>query len=74
MEEDPLSQLIAAGLVVRRHLENEPILQTAVSVASRNGWKRALLAWLERLWTFYEGTGETAKATATRQRIDLIGK
>ena len=57
MEEDPLSQLIAAGLAVRRHLENEPILQTAVSVASRNGWKRALLAWLERLRTFYEASG-----------------
>ncbi len=74
MEEDPLSQLIAAGLSVRRHLESEAILQTAVSAASRNGWKRALLAWLERLRTFYEASGEVAKAAAVRQRIDLIGK
>ena len=74
MEDDSLSQLIAAGLAVRRHLESEAILQTAVSAASRNGWKRALLAWLERLRTFYEGSGEVAKAAAVRHRVDLIGK
>jgi hypothetical protein len=74
MEDDPLSQLIAAGLAVRHHLENEAILQTAVSAASRNGWKRALLVWLERLRTFYEATGDAAKAAAVRHRIDLIGK
>ncbi len=74
MEDDPLSQLIATGLAVRRHFENEVILQTAVSAASRNGWKRALLAWLERQRTFYEATGDAAKAAAVRHRIDLIGK
>jgi hypothetical protein len=74
MEEDPLSQLIAAGLSVRRHLESEAILQAAVSAASRNGWKRALLAWLERLRAFYEASGEVAKAAAVGRRIDLIGK
>jgi hypothetical protein len=74
MADDPLSQLIAAGIAVRRHLESETILQTAVSAASRNGWKRALQAWLERLWTWYESTGAAAKAAAVRQRIDLMGK
>ncbi|MDP1991665.1 MAG: hypothetical protein Q8K00_11640, partial [Syntrophales bacterium] len=74
IEEDPLSQLIAAGLSVRSQIESEAILQVAVSAASRNGWKRALLAWLERLRTFYEGKGDSAKAAAVRQRIDLIGK
>ncbi|OHE23875.1 MAG: hypothetical protein A2X92_00600 [Syntrophus sp. GWC2_56_31] len=74
MADDPLSQLIAAGLSLRRHPENEAILQTAVSTASRNGWKRTLLAWLDRLQTFYAATGDTAKAGAVRQRIDLIGK
>jgi hypothetical protein len=74
MADDPLSQLIAAGISIRRHLENEAIIQAAVSTASRNGWKRALLVWLERLRTFYAATGDAAKATAVRQRIDLIGK
>lgn len=74
MEDDPLSQLIAAGLAVRRHMENEAILRIAMNTASRNGWKRALLAWLERLRTFYEATGDSAKAAAVRQRIELIEK
>lgn len=74
MEDDPLSQLIAAGLAVRRHLENEAILQTAVGTASRNGWKRALLVWLDRLRTFYAAAGDTAGAAAVRARIDLIEK
>jgi hypothetical protein len=74
MEEDPLSQLIAVGLSVRRQIESEAILQLAVSAASRNGWKRALLAWLERLRTFYEASRDVAKAATIRQRIDLIGK
>ena len=74
MGDDPLSQLIAAGLAVRRHLENEAILQTAVGTASRNGWKRALLVWLERLRTSYEAAGDTVRAAAIRQRIELIEK
>jgi hypothetical protein len=69
---DPLSRLIAAGLTIRRHPENEALLRTAVETASRNGWKRALLAWLKRLGAFYEASGEAAKAAAIRQRIDLI--
>lgn len=74
MEDDPLSQLIAVGLAVHRHLENEALLQTAVSTASRNGWKRALLVWLERLRTFYSAAGDPARAAAVRERIDLIEK
>lgn len=74
MADDPLSQLIAAGLSIRRHLETESILQAAVGSASRNGWKRALLIWLERLRTFYAAAGDTAKAAAVRKRIDLTEK
>jgi hypothetical protein len=72
MKDDSLSRLIAAGIAVRINLESEAILKVAVETASRNGWKRALLAWLERLLTLYEATGDAAKATAVRQRIDLM--
>ncbi len=71
---DPLSRLIAAGLVVRSGPENESLLQDAVETASQNGWKRALIAWLERLSRFYEKSGEVAKAATVRQRLDLITK
>jgi len=70
--DDPLSRLIAAGIAVRSHTESETLLTMAADTASRNGWKRALLAWLKRLGGFYEASGEAAKAAAVRQRIDLI--
>lgn len=72
MEEDPLSRLIAAGIAVRLKMESEAILKVAVDTASRNGWKRALLAWLERLRSFHEAAGDGTKAAAVRQRIDLM--
>jgi hypothetical protein len=74
MEDDPVSQMIASGVAIRSHIERETILQTAVDTASHNGWKRALLAWLKRLETFYQEAGNSAKATETRQRINLIEK
>jgi hypothetical protein len=69
---DPLSRLIASGLSVRHGLETETILRTAVETASQNGWKTALLAWLDRLKSFYEAMGNAEKASAIRSRIDLI--
>jgi hypothetical protein len=70
--DDPLSRLIASGLAVRHRLENDAILQTAVETASRNGWKRALLAWLERLKSSHEAAGDAAKASSTQSRIDMM--
>lgn len=72
MADDPLSLLIAAGIAVRHNMESETILRAAVDTASRNGWKRALLAWLERLHAFHDTAGDGAKAAAVRQRIDLM--
>jgi hypothetical protein len=72
IEDNPVSQLIAAGLAVRNHLESEEIIQAAVNAASVNGWKAALLAWLERMAAFYESKGETTKARTVRQRMELI--
>ncbi len=69
---DPLSRLIAAGLAVRHKLETEAILQTAVETASQNGWKMALLAWLERLKSFYEAAGSAEKALAIESRIEIM--
>jgi hypothetical protein len=43
-----------------------------VETASRNGWKTALLAWLERLRSFYEAAGQNEKASSIRSRIELV--
>ncbi|MDO9230773.1 MAG: hypothetical protein Q7U03_14565, partial [Syntrophales bacterium] len=70
--EDPLPRLIAAGLAVSHRLENDAILQIAVETASQNGWKRALLAWLERLQSSHEAAGNAEKASAIQSRIDMM--
>jgi hypothetical protein len=70
--EDPLSKLIAAGLFIQKNTYDEGILKIAIDTASQNGWKKALLAYLEKLLFFYETKKETEKAANITQRIQLI--
>lgn len=70
--DDPLSRLIASGIAVRQGLETESVLRTSVKTASQKGWKRALLAWLERLKSFHDAAGDAAKASAIQSRINLM--
>jgi hypothetical protein len=70
--EDPLSKLIAAGLLIQKNTYDEEILKIAIDTASQNGWKKALLAYLEKLLLLYETKKETEKAANIAQRIQLI--
>jgi hypothetical protein len=70
--EDPLSRLIAAGFLVQQDKCDEECLKITIDTASKNGWKKALLAYLERLQTFYETKKEMEKATIVRNKIELI--
>jgi alkylhydroperoxidase/carboxymuconolactone decarboxylase family protein YurZ len=70
--EDPVSQLIAVGILVRMGQENEALLQRAIATASAEGWKKALLAYLARLQAYYAGKQEMSKALTIEQRINLI--
>lgn len=70
--EDPLSQLIALGIIVRLRQDNEDVLKKAIAAASAQGWKKPLLVYLARLQSYYEGKKETDKATGIQQRIKLI--
>jgi hypothetical protein len=70
--DDPVSKLIAIGLIIKYHLENEAILNIAAETASRNGWKRTLLVYLEKLKSFYETKREPEKASKIQQQIQLI--
>lgn len=69
---DPLSKLITTGFLVQQDKCNEGCLKIAVDTASRNGWKKALLIYLEKLQYFYETKKETEKATNVRNKIELI--
>jgi hypothetical protein len=70
--EDPLSRLIAAGLLVRLDRYDERCLRIAIDTASKNGWKKALLVYLEAIRKFYENKKELEKAANTKRRIELI--
>lgn len=69
---DPLSKLIVTGLLVRHHRCPEMILKAAADTASENGWKKALVAYLEKLQSFYEAEKEMEKAANVQRRIQLI--
>ncbi len=70
--EDPLSRLVMTGLLVRYGYDNEELLNGAVEAASRQGWKKALLVYLNRLQAFYEQRQESEKADKIKQKILLI--
>lgn len=70
--QDPLSQLIAIGILMRLRQDDEALMNQAIATASHEGWKKAVLIYLERLKLFYEGKQEMKKALAIEQRINLI--
>ncbi len=70
--EDPLSRLIAIGIVIQSGENGVQLLQTAVDTASANGWKKALLIYLEKLADYYTMKKEPETATGIRKRIDLM--
>ena len=69
---DPVSRLVAAGVWVKHLPYDENILQKAIDTASAGGWRRPLLAYLEKLHAFYSESGDTDKARAMRNRIELL--
>jgi hypothetical protein len=70
--DDPLSRLIAAGVLLRGQRANPQVLQVAVDTASGQGWRRPLLAWLKVQLLRAEQAGDRAEAERLRRRIDLV--
>lgn len=71
---DPLSRLIACGIVVKYLPYDENILQIAINTAADQGWSRPLWAYLTRLERYYLDHGQTIKAQNIRERLDLLKK
>ena len=68
---DPLSQLVAAGVLFRAGRASPAVLQQAVDTASGQGWRRPLLAWLGVQLQLAEKGGDTEAAARLRRRIAL---
>lgn len=69
---NPLSRLIAAGILQIRGQLGEVDVQAAVDTASLQGWRRALLAWLGLQLKSAQAQGEQDKAAQIQRRIALV--
>ena len=70
--EDPLSRLIAAGVLFEGRRATPQALQIAVDTASAQGWRRPLLAWLTVQLRRAEQAGASSEAERLRRRIDIV--
>jgi len=68
---DPLSKLVASGVLLRANKATPALLADAVETASAQGWRRPLLAWLGVQAMRAEQAGDAAEAQRIKRRIDL---
>ena len=70
--EDPFARLVAAGVLMRRSAATPDAVAAAVETASRQGWRRPLLAWLGVQARLAEERGDPEEAARVRRRMDLV--
>jgi len=68
---DPLSRLVAAGVLLQTGKANPSVISQAIDTASAQGWRRPLLAWLGVELRRVEQGGNAAEADRLRRRIEL---
>lgn len=68
---DPLSRMVAAGALLRANRATPELVTTAINTASAQGWRRAVLAWLNVQLQRAEQAGDSAEAERLRRRIKL---
>jgi len=69
--EDPVSRLVAAGVLFRRNQATPELLAVATETASEQGWRRPLLAWLGVAAQRAEQAGAVEEAQRLRRRMAL---
>lgn len=69
---DPLSRLVAAGVMLRAGSASPELLQLGVDTASEQGWRRALMAWLLLQCKALEQAGDSSAAAAIDRRLKLL--
>jgi hypothetical protein len=70
--EDPLSRLVAAGVLLRRNQATPGVIAQAVEIASAQGWRRPLLAWLKVAQQRAQAGGAVDEVARLQRRMDLI--
>lgn len=67
--EEPLSRLVHAGVALRAGAITPAEIAAAVEIASAQGWRRPLVAWLEVAARRAEAAGEREAAARLRRRL-----
>lgn len=70
--EDALSRLVAAGVAFRAATVTPAQIAAAIDLASAQGWRRPLLAWLEVEAKRAEAAGDREAAERLRRRMALV--
>ncbi len=70
--EDPLSRLVAAGVLLKSGRATPGVIGTAVDTASARGWRRPLLAWLGVQRDRALAASATEEAARLQRRMDLV--
>ena len=70
--EEPLSQLVSAGLRMKSGTLTPPDISAAIDAASSQGWRRPLLAWLSVQAKRAEDSGDQAALGRIRRRIEFV--
>ena len=70
--DDPLSRLVAAAVQFRRGIIDPAAISRAADVASEQGWRRPLLAWLGVQEKRARDAGDGETAARIRRRMELI--
>lgn len=69
--DDPLTKLVAAGVLLRSGRASPALLTNAVDTASDQGWRRPLLAWLGVQAMRAEQAGDAQETQRIRRRMAL---
>ncbi|HVP08412.1 MAG TPA: hypothetical protein VMT02_02735 [Burkholderiales bacterium] len=70
--EDPVSRLVSLGVQFKAGKAAPESIASAVELASAQGWRRPLLAWLGVEEKRAEAAGDAAALAAIRRRIALV--
>jgi hypothetical protein len=70
--DDPLSRLVALAVSFKNRSISPQGIGAAVDIASEQGWRRALLAWLGVQEKRASDSGDSETAARVRRRIELI--
>ena len=72
VESDALSRLVAAGVKLKTGGIDPAGIAAAIDIASAQGWRRPLLAWLGVQAKRAEAAGDSETAARIRRRMQLI--